>query len=222
MRFIDRDDAGQQLARRLMKYAHQAPLVLGLPRGGMPVAYQVARALGSPLDVWVVRKVGAPMFPELGMGAVSEGGRVFLNRRTIEQVGASTSEVQQIVAQKQAEVAQRVRLFRGNRPPPDVAGRTVILVDDGIATGGTVQAALLSLRAARASPIVLAVPVAATQSLDELRPLVDEIVCVLPTPDLYAIGAWYEDFRQVSDEEVSRLLERARADEAEAVGHAPA
>jgi putative phosphoribosyl transferase len=212
MRFSDREEAGRQLASRLLGYKDEAPIVLGLPRGGVPVAYEVAKALGAPLDLWVVRKVGAPGFQEYGLGAVAEGGIVYLNSEAVEEVGASPSEVREIVLRKTADVAERAQRLRGGQPPPRVEGRTVILVDDGIATGGTVRAAIQSLRCARPRRIVLAVPVAASQALEELQELADDIVCVLDTPSLYAIGAWYENFQQVPDEEVVRLLERARAD----------
>jgi putative phosphoribosyl transferase len=211
MRFVDRESAGRQLAALLREYKDEAPIVIGLPRGGVPVAYEVAQALEAPLDVWVVRKVGAPGFEELGIGAVAEGGVVYLNRELLVEVGASEAEVRDIVQRKSGEVVERAMRFRGGQPPPRVEGRTVILVDDGIATGGTVRAAVQSLRVARPRKIVLAVPVAASQSLEELRGLVDDVVCVLSTPALYAIGAWYEDFQQVPDEEVVLLLERARA-----------
>jgi len=210
MPFSDRTDAGRQLAAQLRRYETEAPLVLGLPRGGVAVAYEVALALKAPLDVWIVRKVGAPGYPELGLGAVAEGGVVFLDRRTIEGVRASDEQVEEIVRRKEAEVRERIELFRGERSAPGVAGRVVILVDDGIATGGTARAAVQALRAARARKIVLAVPVASTDVLEEFERLVDAVVCVEPTPFLYAIGAWYDDFRQVSDEEGVDLLERAR------------
>jgi putative phosphoribosyl transferase len=210
MRFRDRQDAGRQLARLLEGYRAEAPVVLALPRGGVPVAYEVAVALGAPLDVWVVRKVGAPAFPELGLGAVAEGGFVYLDRHTIEEVGATQSEVQALVRAKSAEVAERVRRLRGGHPALQLSGRTVILVDDGIATGGTVQAAVQALRAAHPRRIVLATPVAASQSLERLAPLVDAVACVFATPSLHAIGAWYDDFEQVPEEAVGRFLERAR------------
>lgn len=209
MLFADREDAGCQLAQLLMPWREEAPLVLGLPRGGVSVAYEVARALGAPLDVWVVRKIGAPHFPELGIGAVAEGGVVYLDRHNVEQVGVSQEDVQEMVRHKSAEVAERVKLLRGDRSLPKLAGRNIILVDDGIATGGTVRAAVQALRAAHAGKIVLAVPVAASQSLAELEPLVEEVVCLKSTPHLYAIGAWYENFQQVPDHEVIRLLEMA-------------
>ncbi|MHB8877012.1 MAG: phosphoribosyltransferase, partial [Myxococcaceae bacterium] len=180
------------------------------PRGGVPVAYEVAHALGAPLDVWVVRKVGAPIQPEYGIGAVAENGAVFLDQERMAEVGASEEEIGRVVEQKKKEVQERVLRFRGQRPPPEVRGRTVILVDDGIATGGTVHAALQSLKTLGPRKLVLAVPVAASDALDALRDLVDEVVCIEPTPFLGAIGAWYHDFRQTTDEEVEELLRRAR------------
>ncbi len=212
MHFSNREEAGRQLASRLLGYKDEAPIVLGLPRGGVPVAYQVAKALNAPMDIWVVRKVGAPGFQEFGLGAVAEGGILYLNAESVEEVGASPAEVREIVLRKTAEVAERAQRLRRGQPPPRVEGRTVILVDDGIATGGTVRAAIQSLRSARPRKIVLAVPVAASQSLEELQELADDIVCVFDTPAMYAIGAWYEDFQQVPDEEVVRLLELARAE----------
>ena len=210
MRFVNRKDAGRQLAQLLLQYKDAVPIVLGLPRGGVAVAYEVARALKAPLDVWVVRKVGAPDFPELGIGAVAEGGIVYLDQEAIEQLGIPDKVVRQLVRQKSAEVAERVQQLRGSLPKPRIEGQTVILVDDGIATGGTVRGAIQALRTARPRKIVLAVPVAASQSLAELRGLVDDVVCVFPTPELYAIGAWYHDFQQVQDDEVARLLDHAR------------
>jgi putative phosphoribosyl transferase len=184
--------------------------VLGLPRGGVPVAFEVAAALKAPLDVCVVRKVGAPGSPEFGVGAVAEGGIVFLNQRSIDLIGASREEIEAIVRTKSAEVEARVKLFRGGAAAPRLQGKTILLVDDGIATGGTVRAAVEALRLAEPAAIVLAVPVAASQSLDELRPLFDDVVCVHSTPALHSIGAWYDDFEQVPDEEVIELLNRAR------------
>jgi putative phosphoribosyl transferase len=210
MRLRDREEAGQRLAAALLQYRDEAPLVLALPRGGVPVAYEVARALDAPMDIWIVRKVGVPGHTELGLGAVAEGGHVFLSQEIMRYVGLSSETVTAAARSEAAEVERRVRQFRGDRPAPAVEGKTVILVDDGIATGGTVRAAILALRAQRARKIVLAVPVAAADSIEELRPEVDDVVCLLAPSDLYAIGLWYEDFRQVSDDEVQALLERAR------------
>lgn len=209
-RFRNRLDAGRKLAAKLAAYAGEDPIILALPRGGVPVGYEVARALRAPLDVWVVRKVGVPWHPELGVGAVCEGGYLYLSREILTQVGLSEEELSRVIERERAEVEQRVRKFRGNRPPPQLRGRTVILVDDGIATGGTVRVALRALRAEEPDKLVLAVPVAAPDILDALAPEVDRIVSLLAPRDLYAIGLWYEDFQQVTDDEVVHLLERAR------------
>lgn len=213
MYFEDRVDAGRRLALLLRErgYGGENTLVLGLPRGGVRVAYEVAEALGAPLDVWVVRKVGAPGYPELGLGAVAEGGIAFLNQELMEEVGVTEDDLRDAIRHKATEVDARVARFRQGAEPPQLEGKTLILVDDGIATGGTVRAAIQALQARRPGRIVLAVPVAATQTLAELRPSVDDLVCVFATPALYAIGQWYADFRQVSDEEVVELLARARS-----------
>jgi putative phosphoribosyl transferase len=210
MTFRDRVEAGQLLARRLRHLEGAEPLVLGLPRGGVPVAFEVAEALHAPLDVWVVRKVGAPDQPELGMGAVAEGGAVFVDPHIQRLVGVTDAELEALVERKRREVAERVGRFRPpGHPRPRLEGRTVVLVDDGIATGGTVRAVLQGLRQAGVRRIVLATPVAARQTLEALRPLVEEVVCLEPAENLWAIGAWYADFRQVADEEVLGLLEES-------------
>jgi putative phosphoribosyl transferase len=214
--FVDREDAGRRLAVELRSYAAERPIILGLPRGGVPVGYEIARALHAPLDVWVVRKVGVPWHPELGAGAVAEGGFVHLNQDVLEHIGLSETELTEIVQSKQREVQERARLFRGNQPPPVLRDRTVILVDDGIATGGTVHAAIRSIRAQEPKAIVLAVPVASPEVVEALGRDVDRVVCLRTPADLYAIGVWYVDFRQVTDDEVARLLDRARREQTEA------
>ncbi|HEX5749527.1 MAG TPA: phosphoribosyltransferase [Archangium sp.] len=216
MRFIDRTDAGRQLASLLGHYAGRNPLVLGLPRGGIPVAHEVARALGAPLDVWVSRKIGTPGRPELGVGAVAEGGAMYLNRPLMRRLGLEEEDLAGAAQREAREVARRALRFRHGGPPPELRGRTVILVDDGIATGGTVRAAIRSLREHHPGELILAVPVAASQSLEEIAPEADEVVCVEASPALWAIGDWYEDFTQVSDDEVLRLLESSRREEAPA------
>ncbi|WP_437631172.1 phosphoribosyltransferase family protein [Sorangium sp. So ce854] len=216
MVFRDRVDAGRRLAFALRRYRDEAPVVLGLPRGGVPVAYEVARALKAPLDVWVVRKVGAPGYEELGLGAVSEGGEVYLNDQALAELGVPPDEAAEIVDRKAAEVEARVQRFRRGRPLPDLAGRTVIVVDDGIATGGTARAALHAVRRRGPRRLVLAVPVASPRTLDSLRPEVDEVVCLAADPHLFAIGAYYRDFSQTTDDDVVALLERARGAGAEA------
>jgi putative phosphoribosyl transferase len=218
--FHDREHAGSELAKRLAQYQDQSPIVLGLTRGGVPVAYEVARALNAPLDVWVVRKLGAPIQPELGMGAVAEGGEVFVDAQIVQAVGVSEAEVERVVARKTAEVEERCKRFRRGREAPDVGGRTVLLIDDGIATGGTTRAALRALRHKHPRRLVLAVPVASTDTLESLASEADEIVCLSSQPELYAIGLWYEDFEPVEDHVVVALLERARRRGARVEEHA--
>jgi putative phosphoribosyl transferase len=211
MRFFNRVEAGKQLGRALKLFAADSPIVVGLPRGGIVVAAEVAKALNAPLDVCVVRKVGVPGEEELGMGAVSEGGFKHLNRDVIEFADASPEEVDACLREEQREVEQRVRRYRRGQPPLPIEGSTVIIVDDGIATGGTIRAAILALKARQPSKLVLAVPVAAQDTLESLHPLVDEVVCLFAPDILYAIGAWYEDFDQVDDDEVAALLDAGRS-----------
>ena len=205
--FQDRTDAGRKLAAMVSRLAKESPVVLALPRGGVPVAYEVAKQLGAPLDVWIVRKLGAPLQPEYGIGAIGEGGTCYVDWADAAEAGATRAYVNALVERETAELQRRMRVYRGTRPRVDVRGRTVLLVDDGIATGRTVRAALADLRKLSPKRIVLATPVAANESLRELEGLADEVVCVEPTDALFAIGEWYADFRQTSDEEVSRLLE---------------
>lgn len=212
--FRDRRDAGARLARELMKYAGEQPTVLALPRGGVPVGDEVARALRAPLDVWVVRKLGAPSNPELGVGAVAEGGFVYLNERLVKQVNLSDAGLATALAVEQREVEARVLKFRRGGPVPSIRGRTAIIVDDGVAMGGTARAAIRSLRMLEPKNLVLAVPVGAAETLDSLRNEVEDVVCLFPMKDLVAVGAWYDDFGQVSDEEVSSILQRARQERA--------
>ena len=208
--FHDRTQAGTRLAAELRNRHEDAPIVLGLPRGGIPVAYEIARELGAPLDVCVVRKIGAPIQPELGVGAVAENGALFIDEETVELVDLSRGELERLIVEKRAEVDARVRTFRRGAQPLEIKGRTVILVDDGIATGGTVRAALQTLRTRGVARIVLAVPVAAPESLDSLAPLADDVVCLYAPEAFGAVGNFYEDFAQTTDEEVVALLERAR------------
>jgi putative phosphoribosyl transferase len=187
--------------------------VLALPRGGIEVGYEVARALHAPLDVWVVRKVGVPWHPEFGVGAVAEGGYLYLARETMAALGLSDEDLSGVIESERLEVEQRVRRFRSGRPRSRLAGRSVLVVDDGIATGGTARAAIRSIRAENPARIVLAVPVASPDTLAELAPEVEQIVCLLAPASMQAIGLWYEDFRQVSSDEVVRLLERRREEQ---------
>ncbi len=218
--FQDRVEAGRRLAVRLEAYRDASPIVLGLPRGGVPVAAEVARALGAPLDVCVVRKIGAPLHPELAIGAVGENGSMYVDRDLVRRLGVPERELAELVATRRLEVDERVRRFRAGAPVPDVRGRTVIVIDDGIATGATVRAALQTLRARGAGRIVLAVPVGAASSIEELTPEADEVVCLHAEDPLYAVGLWYEDFTATTDDEVAALLERAHAAQAVPEAHA--
>ncbi|MBX5445318.1 phosphoribosyltransferase [Sphaerobacter sp.] len=209
-RFENRTDAGRRLATRLAHYAGRPDvLVLALPRGGVPVGYEVARALGVPLDVLVVRKLGVPGHEELAMGAIASGGTRVLNRQVMGSLGISQNVFDDVAAREEAVLRQRERAYRGDRPPADVGGRTVILVDDGLATGATMRAAVAALRQRKPARIVVAVPVASPETCKALEPHVDEIICYL-TPDVFhAVGLWYEDFTPTSDDEVRDLLRDA-------------
>lgn len=209
--FADRRDAGRKLAARLAPYAAQQPVVIGLPRGGLPVAAEVAERLGAPLDVIVVRKIGAMWQPELGIGAIAEGGIRILNNAILAEVGMSHEDVEEVTAREREELERRVSRYRGKRQPVSVAGRPVILVDDGLATGYTARAAIEALRRRGAGRVILAVPVAPLDSVRELQSVADEVIAIeTPTWSL-AIGEWYEDFSQTSDEEVASILAAARA-----------
>lgn len=209
--FRNRIEAGRILASRLSGYGHRPDvLVLGLPRGGIPVAFRVAKALRAPLDVLVVRKLGMPDEPELAMGAIASGGVRVLNDDVVKAYGIAPQTIDRVAAYEQVELTRRERLYRGDAPLPDVRGRIVILVDDGIATGSTMRAAIKVLRQQQVGRIVVAVPVAAATTCAEMRPLVDDLVCVLTPKFLLGIGQWYDDFSQTSDDEVRKLLEQAR------------
>ena len=209
--FEDRRDAGRQLAERLASYAEERPVVFALPRGGVPVGAEVSRFLGAPLEVIVSRKLGAPGQPEFGIGAVTPGGVRVLNERAVRALGIEEDYLQMVSTRELAEAERRLRLFRGEgRPYPDLEGRTAILVDDGLATGVTARASLLALRHMNPQRLVLAVPVCAVQTAELLRPETDELICLLAPADLEAVGLWYRNFEQTSDEEVVRLLEQAR------------
>ena len=209
MPFIDRADAGRRLAGVLEHLRGQDVVVLGLPRGGVPVAFEVARALGAPLDVIVVRKLGVPFQPELAMGAVGEGGARVVDKRVQTAAGVSAEELAAVEARERTELQRRVGRFRGGRPPEPIAGRTAIIVDDGIATGSTARAACQVARAHGATRVVLAVPVAPPETVVALGRDADEVVCVETPSSFFAIGQFYEDFSQTSDGEVVGLLERA-------------
>lgn len=210
MRFRDRAEAGQRLAEQLMVYAgREDVLVLALPRGGVPVAYAVARALGAPLDVFLVRKLGVPDHEELAMGAIATGGVRVLNAELVQQLTIPEELIEAVAAREGRELARRERLYRGDRPAPDPRGRTIVLVDDGLATGATMRAAAIAVRRQHPSGLVVAVPVAAPATCNEFRDQVDEVICTLTPEPFYAVGYWYEDFAQTSDDEVRDLLARA-------------
>jgi putative phosphoribosyl transferase len=210
--FADRADAGRALAKALEKRRGAADtIVLGLPRGGVPVAYEIAEALALPLDVLVVRKLGLPWQPELAMGAIASGGALVLNDDVVRYLGDRGDAFETVRAREQAELERRERDYRGDRPPLDMRNRTGILVDDGLATGATMEAAVRSLQALGARRVVVAVPVASAQARDRIADAADEVVC-LATPMLFsAVGQWYRDFGQTEDEEVRDLLARAHA-----------
>lgn len=212
MRFRDRSSAGKALSQQLSEYAgRRGLLVLGLPRGGVPVAFEVAQSLDAELDVFVVRKLGVPGHEELALGAIAGGGVLVLNDEVVRELGIDEATIARAAAVERAELERQERLYRGERGPVDASGRTVIVVDDGLATGSSMRAAALALRAQGPERLVVAVPVAAPQTCEEIRADVDEVVCGL-TPDPFrAVGLWYEDFSQTTDDEVRELLERARA-----------
>ena len=210
MVFRDRQHAGTLLAAKLEPFREARPIVFGLTRGGVPVAFEVAARLGAPLEPLVVRKIGAPGSPEYAIGAIAEGGAVWMNREALREVGLGDEDVAALAEVEAVELARRVRAYRGDRPFPDVTGRTVILVDDGVATGATARAAARTARRAGAAQVVLAAPVIAAPSEPELRQEFDRVVAVDLPRQLVAVGLWYERFGQVSDAEVLDHLRRAR------------
>jgi putative phosphoribosyl transferase len=209
-RFRNRTDAGQLLAARLTAYAHRPDvLILALPRGGVTVAFEVARVLHVPLDVLIVRKLGVPGREELAMGAIASGGVLVLNHEVVQMYALSTEVIHNVVVQEQHELERREQLYRGRRPVSEVRGQTIILVDDGIATGATMRAAIAAVRKRHPARIVLAVPVAAFTTCEVLETLVDELISIITPEELYSVGFWYEYFPQETDKEVRDLLEHA-------------
>jgi putative phosphoribosyl transferase len=210
MLFEDRFEAGQFLAEKLSHYRDQPDvIVLALPRGGVPVGFEVARALGAPLDVFLVRKLGLPGQPELAMGAIADGGVQVLHDELVEQLQISEEAIEQVAAEEREELRRQEAVFRQGRAPPNVTGRTVILVDDGLATGSTMRAAVAALKVQRPKRIVMAVPVGAEETCAEFTHEVDEAVCVAHPEDFRSVGVWYRDFSPVSDREVNVLLTEA-------------
>ena len=212
MIFRDRTDAGKILAGHLGQYADRRDVVvLALPRGGVPVAFEVAEKLNAPLDVIIVQKLGTPGQEELAMGAIASGNVKILNHYVIEQLGISQAQIASAVAHEQKELERRERFYRGDRPPIDVSGRIVILIDDGLATGSSMRAAAAAIRQRQPSQLVLAVPVASESTCAELKEEVDEAVCAVTPMAFYAVGQWYQEFSQTTDQEVRELLTRAAA-----------
>jgi putative phosphoribosyl transferase len=211
--FANRTEAGGLLARELGRFATERPAVLALPRGGVPVGFEIARALNAPLDIVLVRKIGAPFQPELAVGAVVDGNspETVLNRDVLEHFQIEDSYIAEASRQQLEEIERRRQLYLSGRPKVEIAGRTAIVVDDGIATGATMEAALRATRRRGPGRLVLAVPVAPPETIERLRPEVDEVVCLATPQYLGAIGAFYHDFRQLSDDDVIRLLAEAAA-----------
>ena len=208
MAFRNRADAGRVLAQHLRHLAGSDLVVLGLPRGGLPVAAVVATALGAPLDVLVVRKLGVPGHPELAMGAIASGGVRVLNTAVIASLGLTAADVDRVGALEEAELARREETYRPGRDPADVAGRVVVLVDDGLATGATMRAAIDAVRARSPARVVVAVPVGARETCDRLAAEADEVVCVHTPAAFHAVGQWYDDFAQTTYGEIRALLAR--------------
>ncbi|ARG97883.1 phosphoribosyltransferase [Legionella micdadei] len=209
-KFIDRYEAGTMLAGLLEDYAHKPnTIVLALPRGGVPVAYEVAATLSIPLEVFIVRKLGVPGHEELAMGAIATGGTVFFNQEILDSLNLPEAAIQRVIKAEEAELERRESVYRKGRPPLKITGKTIILVDDGVATGATMFAALKALRQLKPASIIVAVPVAAQSTCEELTKLADKLVCPLRPVNFYAVGLWYEDFSQTTDEEVFTLLTKA-------------
>ena len=210
--FTDREEAGKllgaEVARRIGE--RDDAIVLALPRGGVPVGYEVARAIGAPLDVFTVRKLGVPGHEELAMGAIASGGVRVLNDEVLRYVGVPQSTIELVAEREGRELERREKAYRGDRPPLDVRGKTVIIVDDGLATGSTMRAAVGALQKMRPREIVVAVPVGAPSTCAELRPGIAEVICLRTPEPFQAVGLWYEDFSQTTDEEVHQLLGRPR------------
>jgi putative phosphoribosyl transferase len=216
--FRDRIQAGRRLSKKLAFYADSSDvIILALPRGGVPVGYEVAKALHAPLDVFVVRKLGAPGQEELAMGAIATGGVRVINEEVVRLLHIQQGAIDSVAAKETQELLRRNRLYRGTRPPPDVKDRTIILVDDGLATGSTMRAAVAALRQQEPKRIVVAVPVAAGQTCHELSAEVDELICCFEPDPFYSVGFWYEDFSQASDDSIRELIDRAARDPAPAV-----
>jgi predicted phosphoribosyltransferase len=215
-RFHDREEAGQALARELRKYAGRNDvIVLGLPRGGIPVAYEAAVSIGAKLDVFVVRKLGAPDNEEYAIGALASGGICVVDRESATRHHITDAQIASIIEKEAAEVARRDRIYRGSRRFPDLPGQVVILIDDGLATGATMRAAVAAVKKRRPALVIVAAPVASREACATIGKSADECVCVIAPRPFHAVGTWYDDFSQVTDQEVTELLERASSRAAE-------
>lgn len=211
MKYIDRKQAGIVLTNLLKEYANRSDaIVLALPRGGVPVAYEIAMALSLPLDVFIVRKLGVPGHEELAMGAIASGGVCELNQEIVRALHIDQTLIDGVKESELEELIRRERLYRGNSPFPDLREKTIILVDDGIATGSSMKAALLALQQQSPARIIIAIPVAARSTVEEMTHLVDVILCPLQPINFYSVGSWYENFSQTSDEEVIELLKKSK------------
>jgi predicted phosphoribosyltransferase len=209
-KFTDRAEAGQALAHILNFYTNKRDaVVLALPRGGVPVGYEIARQLNLPLDVWLVRKLGVPGHEEVAMGAIGYGGVRYLNSDLISKLGITSEQIEEVTKKEDIELKRRSRLYRGDRPLPELKGKTVILVDDGLATGATMLAAIKSLSQAETAHVVIAIPVGAKSTCLELEQLVDDFACIMTPDPFYGVGRWYVNFEPTSDEDVQALLKSA-------------
>jgi putative phosphoribosyl transferase len=216
--FDDRRDAGRALVAEIQRLGLDDPLILGLPRGGIPVAFEIATALDAELDTLVVRKLGAPFQPELAVGAIASGGIKVLNEDVLNRAsGLNDSVLEKIIEREKLELARRERAYRGDREHSPLAGRNVVLVDDGMATGATMRAAALAVRSQRPAQLIVAVPTASRDALEMIEPLADEVICLEAPPHFYAVGEWYRHFGQTTDDEVRRLLDKSV--DIAAIGH---
>lgn len=209
-RFVDRESAGRALAQKLQHYKGTPDLlIIGLPRGGVVVAFQVALALQAQLDAFIVRKLGAPYQPELAMGAVAEGGMLLLNDAVVNYLSVSKEFIEETAREQMVEVERRQKLYRGDRAMAKIAGRTVIVVDDGLATGATMKVAVRALKRKEPSKLVIAVPLGAASTCSELKNEADELICLMTPEPFFAVGSWYENFEQTTDQQVRELLQKA-------------
>lgn len=210
MIFEDRQEAGKRLARELDRYKTENPIVFALPRGGVPIGFQIAKELFAPLDIIVVRKLGAPGREEFGIGAIAEGGVLILDHRTIQLLDISDQELDKIISREQKELERRVKIYRHGRPITKLNDRAVILVDDGLATGVTGRAAIQAVRNLNPKKLIFALPVCAMDTVEEMRSSVDELVCIATPIDLVSVGNWYQNFAQVTDDQVHELLTQTK------------